>query len=97
MLPLRLAWAWTVWKAQGQILRGKVIDLGPMEREHGLTYVAMLRSTRLLNIAIIGGVEELRFTKTIPDIDKVKKQKQEDVRLRQLVALTNARLNTNLE
>ena len=33
MLPLRLAWAWTVWKAQGQTLREKVvIDQGPSER-----------------------------------------------------------------
>ena len=30
-------------------------------------------------------------------MDKVKKRKQEDVRLRQLAALTNARLNMNLE
>ncbi len=25
MLPLRLAWAWTIWKAQGQTIRGKVV------------------------------------------------------------------------
>ncbi len=41
MLPLRLAWAWTIWKAQGQTIRGKVvIKLGKSEREHGLSYVA---------------------------------------------------------
>ena len=41
MLPLRLAWAWTNWKGQKQILRGKVvIKLGSREKEHDLSYVA---------------------------------------------------------
>lgn len=38
MLPPKLAWAWTIWKAQGQTIRGKLVaDLGADEKEHGLT------------------------------------------------------------
>jgi hypothetical protein len=39
MLPLRLAWAWTFWKAQGQTFRNKIImNLSNKEKENGLTY-----------------------------------------------------------
>jgi len=52
MVPLRLSWAWTVWKAQGQTMRGKiVVHLGSTEVEDGLTYVAMSRAT---DISCIG-------------------------------------------
>jgi hypothetical protein len=62
MLPLRLAWAWTIHKAQGQTITGKiVIDLGDKEMCHGLTYVAFSRATRLDNIGIIGGLSRERF------------------------------------
>ena len=48
MLPLRLAYAWTIWKAQGQTIRGYVvIYLSKKEVELGLTYVALSRDTRL--------------------------------------------------
>ena len=51
MIPLKLAWAWTIWKAQGQTIRGKmVIDLGETEKEHGLAYVALSCATKLSNI-----------------------------------------------
>ena len=40
MVPLRLSWAWTVWKAQGQTMRGKIVV-----HLDGLTYVAMSRAT----------------------------------------------------
>ena len=44
MLPIRLCYAWTIWKAQGQTLPGKVVlDLGKREVEHGLTYTAFSR------------------------------------------------------
>ncbi len=66
MLPLRLAWAWTIWKAQGQTIRGKVvIKLGKSEREHGLSYVAFSRATRLSNIGIIGWMDGPRLASKI--------------------------------
>jgi len=41
MFPLHLSWAWTIWKVQGQTLRGNIaIKLRNREREHGLTYTA---------------------------------------------------------
>lgn len=66
MLPIRLAWAWTIWKAQGQRCKGKIIvNLGERERTHGLTYVAFSRSRRLSDIAIVGGVYVDRLTTTM--------------------------------
>jgi len=39
MVPLRLCYAWTFWKAQGQTICSKVVaSLGVREMEHGLTY-----------------------------------------------------------
>jgi ATP-dependent exoDNAse (exonuclease V) alpha subunit len=55
MLPLRLAWAWTFWKAQGQTFRNKIImNLSNKEKENGLTYTGFSRATKLSNIGIIG-------------------------------------------
>lgn len=42
-IPLRLAYALTIHKAQGQTLSKVVIDLGNLERTLGLTYVAFSR------------------------------------------------------
>jgi ATP-dependent DNA helicase PIF1 len=89
MLPLRLAWAWTIWKAQGQTIKGKVvIKLGPKEMEHGLTYVAFSRATRLSNIGIIGGIPETRLTTQIRNQQKLQKRLVEDQRLHRLAEQT---------
>jgi hypothetical protein len=38
MIPLQLSYAWTIWKAQGQTVKSKiVVVIGNTEREHGLT------------------------------------------------------------
>ena len=53
MLPLCLAWVWTIWKAQGQTICTKIIlNLGSKEKEHGLFYVAFSRATKLSNLGI---------------------------------------------
>jgi len=93
MLPLRLAWAWTIWKAQGQTIHGKVVvDLGPTEKEHGLTYTALSRIKKLLNLGIMGGLSFDRFTKKIKKHSKVAGRIVEESRLRQLAANTVAYL-----
>jgi ATP-dependent exoDNAse (exonuclease V) alpha subunit len=57
MVPLRLAWAMTIWKSQGQTIHGKVvINLGDKEKEHGLSYVAFSRATAISDFGITGGI-----------------------------------------
>lgn len=46
-LPLQLAWALTVHKAQGQSLDSAVLDLGPSNFETAQVYVALSRVRRL--------------------------------------------------
>ena len=87
MLPLKLAWAWTVWKAQGQTMRGKVIiELGPREPEHGITYMAFSRVTEFLNLGIIGGLTFDCFTSKIKNHAKVAGCKLKEIRLWQLAS-----------
>ena len=89
MLPIRLAWAWTVWKAQGQTIRGKiVISLGNKEPEHGYSYVAFSRATKFSDVGIIGGVTEERLTTKISSGKKLKVRKLENVCLGELAKQT---------
>ena len=95
MLPLKLAWAWTrTWKVQGQTIRGMLVaDLGSKENEHGLSYTAFSRVTRLFNFGIIGGLTLERFTSKIKNQAKVAPRRVEESRLRTLAAATMARLH----
>ncbi len=73
MLPLRCAWAWTIWKAQGQTIHGKVIlVLGKTEREHGLSYVGFSRTTRLEDVGVDGGINADRIMSKIQNQKKLK-------------------------
>jgi ATP-dependent DNA helicase PIF1 len=93
MLPIRLSWAWTIWKAQGQTMPGKIVlNLGKNEKEHGLTYVAFSRATKLRNIGIEGGLTCERFTVKIKNQAKMKARKDEEQRLRNLVEPTIERV-----
>ena len=66
MLPLRLSWAWTIWKDQGQTIRVKVsLHLGRVEKEHGLPFVAMSRVTRFSDISLYEGITYNRLCKSI--------------------------------
>jgi ATP-dependent exoDNAse (exonuclease V) alpha subunit len=78
MLPIRLCYAWTIWKAQGQTLKCKVVvNLGKTEKEHGLTYTAFSRVTKASDIGILGGFPKDRL------IDKVAKQAKMKARIRE--------------
>ena len=58
MLPIGLAWAWTIWKAQGQIIQRKVVmSLGVKEGDNGLSYVAFRdqKSSRTLGFQEVFG------------------------------------------
>ena len=81
MIPLRLAWAWTIHKAQGQTIKQKfVLNLGIKEQDHGVTYVAISRATRLGDIGIVGGVTVSRITTHLSNNAKVIARKADDVR-----------------
>jgi hypothetical protein len=87
--PLRLAFAWTPWKVQGQTFHGKVLaDLGCRERDHGLTYTVMSRVTQLRNLCFINGFTFNRFVPGINNLAKMVGRKAEEVRLRIIVEAT---------
>jgi ATP-dependent DNA helicase PIF1 len=51
-LPVRLAWAVTIHKAQGKTFDKIIIDLGRGAFEHGQTYVALSRCRTLEGIVL---------------------------------------------
>ena len=53
-LPLILAWAMTIHKSQGITINGKYyVDLGTKEMNHGMTYIAFSRATKISDIRLI--------------------------------------------
>ena len=88
-LPLRLCWALTVWKAQGQTIRGcLVVKLGDAEKSHGLTYTAFSRATRLSDIGIVGGLTREWIMEKIQNGKGTEPRIKEERRLRKLAATT---------
>ena len=97
MIPLRLSWAWTIWKAQGQTITGKLVaNVSEREKECGLTYVAFSRVTRLKDLGIIGGFSFDRFTNKILAHQKLRYRKEEEKVLRAAVKKTITRLRPKL-
>ena len=95
MIPLKLAWAWTIWKVQGQTVDGKVVvNLGRKEAEHGVSYVAFSRVRRFQDIGIVigRGVSRDRLTSQISKQEKLKHRLAEDTRLNSLETHTLASL-----
>ena len=68
MLPLRLCWACTICKAQGQTIEDKVsLYLCRGEKEHGLSYIALSRVTRFSDIDLYKGIPYNHICKSIVD------------------------------
>ena len=89
MLPLRLCYAWTIWKAQGQTIRTKVVaSLGVTEKEHGLTYTVFSRVRKASDIGIINGFPRVRLLDKVKNQGKMKARIQEEKRLDRLVKQT---------
>ena len=82
MIPLILAWAWTIHKSQGQTIRTKIfLTLDNKDMAHGPTYVAISRATRVSNIGIRGGLTFARISSKLADMKKMRVRKIEDQRL----------------
>ena len=93
MLPIKLAWAWTIHKAQGQTMKGKIVlDLGEKEIIAGLSYVAFSRATKLSNIGINGGCSRNRLMEEISNKPYLKLRKMADADLTKLTNKTKAKL-----
>ena len=91
MVPLRLSWAWTIWKSQGMTIKGKVvIDIGKQEREHGISYVAFSRATTLDNIGLIRGISLNRLTNQIKNNAKMAPRILEETRLEEQSNVTKS-------
>ena len=52
-IPLKLAWAITIHKSQGQTLSKAVIDIGEKELAAGCTFVAFSRMKRITDCLIV--------------------------------------------
>jgi hypothetical protein len=83
MIPLKLAYACTVWKAHGQTNRGKeVFKNPPNDPDHGSSV------TRLSSFGTEGDSSKQRSTTTVANHAKVKARQAEEQRLRELAAKT---------
>jgi ATP-dependent DNA helicase PIF1 len=80
-LPLRLAWAMTIHKSQGQTLPKAVINLGDRETSLGLTLVATSRVKRMEDLVI----SPMAFSR----LEKVNNKKELPLLLQEMQRLQN--------
>ena len=79
MLPLKCRWIWTVRKAQGQTIKGKVVaDLGWSEKEHGLTYNIFSGATIFSDFGIFNGITTNRLINSVFQHKKMEPRKAEE-------------------
>ena len=90
MIPLLPAYALTIHKSQGMSLEKILVNLGLSEFSLGLSYVALSRCIKLLNLALDPFPTWERF-KNMFKSASFKKRLQEEARLRDLEAQTIAR------
>ena len=91
ILPLKLCWAWTIWKVQGMTIPTKVVvSLTSREKEHGLTYVTFSRVTKFSNLGIKDSerISKNRLCIKIRNHLKMNKRILEEERLKKLEEIT---------
>ena len=88
-LPLRLCWAVTMHKQQGQTIEKAVIDLRPKEACTGLTFVCLSRAKRLPDL-VVQPMSFVRIGK-LGNSDTMKARLREEVRLVDLAQSTRGR------
>ena len=84
-LPLKLAWAITIHKAQGLTMNKVVIDIGKREFTPGLTFVACSRVRRLSDLAFKPSFDFQRL-QSLAGSQRLLERKSEDDRLQVLFA-----------
>lgn len=86
-LPLKLAWAVSIHKAQGLTLDKVVVDVGTKEFSSGLTYVACSRVRRLSDLLFDPPFPYQRLA-SLGKSRRLQERLSEDARLQQLQATT---------
>ena len=89
-LPLKLCWALTMRKSQGQTLDKAVIDLGKREACTGLTFVCLSRFNRIDDLLVTA----MPFDRIgrLGQSPVLQARRVEDVRLSRLAVQTSQRL-----
>ena len=82
-LPLKLAWAITIHKAQGLTMNKVVIDIGKREFTPGLTFVACSRVRQLSDLAFQPSFDFQRL-QSLANSKRLQERKSEDERLQVL-------------
>ena len=89
MFALKLSWALSIHKSQGQTMKSKYsARLGDKEMDHGLTYVALSRARKFSDIGLIDGITEDRLCRKVKLQAKMKPRLEEDKRLHGLFEST---------
>ena len=87
-LPLKLAWAVTIHKAQGMTLDRVVIDVGKKEFSSGLTFMACSRVRHLTDLLFVPPFSFQRVA-GLNKSSRLKERLQEDERLQQMSATSS--------
>ena len=95
MLPLKLSWAWTIHKAQGQTIPGSIVlQLGSDEMTAGLSYVGFSRCIKFSSIGIDGGLSANRLVAKISEKPSLKARLVADAKLDKRATKTEENLRT---
>ena len=93
-LPLKLAWAVTIHKAQGLTLDKVVVDIGKKEFSSGLTFVACSRVRRLTDLLLDPPFALQRLT-NLSNSRRLQERQIEDARLHVLETTTIPALHSS--